>query len=254
MADLALVYRSCERGPSGLFRRRAHDIGQGRGCDEPGQPSTDVGRRMHFQMYLRRSMSPTAKANSTAQHPPAEHIILGIDPGTTIMGYGVIKVIGKKVELVEMGALHLSKYKDHAVKLKRIFDRCAALIETHAPDHLAVEAPFFGKNVQSMLKLGRAQGVALAAALSRDIPVSEYAPRKVKQSITGSGSASKEQVAAMVARTLAIPMEKMPKELDASDGLAVALCHHFQLASPRMQAGYSGWKAFVQDQSDRVIG
>lgn len=183
-----------------------------------------------------------------------EQIILGIDPGTTIMGYGVIRVRGKQVELVEMGALHLSKYKDHAVKLKRIFDRCAALIESHAPDHLAVEAPFFGKNVQSMLKLGRAQGVALAAALSRDIPVSEYAPRKVKQAITGSGAASKEQVAAMVARTLAIKPADMPKELDASDGVAVALCHHFQLASPRMQAGYSGWKAFVADQSDRVIG
>ena len=179
---------------------------------------------------------------------------MGIDPGTTIMGYGVIRVTGKQVELVEMGALHLAKYTDHAVKLKRIFDRCAALIEAHAPDHLAVEAPFFGKNVQSMLKLGRAQGVALAAALSRDIPVSEYAPRKVKQSITGSGSASKEQVAAMVARTLNIPAGDMPIELDATDGLAVALCHHFQLATPRMQAGYSGWKAFIQDQSDRVIG
>ena len=178
---------------------------------------------------------------------------MGIDPGTTIMGYGVIRVTGKQVELVEMGALHLAKYTDHAVKLKRIFDRCAALIEAHAPDHLAVEAPFFGKNVQSMLKLGRAQGVALAAALSRDIPVSEYAPRKVKQSITGSGSASKEQVAAMVARTLNIPAGDMPKELDATDGLAVALCHHFQLASPRMQSGYSGWKAFVEEQSDRVV-
>ena len=191
---------------------------------------------------------------SNPSNPEPEQIILGIDPGTTIMGYGVVRVRGKQVELVEMGALHLTKYKDHAVKLKRIFDRCSALIETHAPDHVAVEAPFFGKNVQSMLKLGRAQGVALAAALSRDIPVSEYAPRKVKQAITGSGAASKEQVAAMVARTLAIKPTDMPKELDASDGVAVALCHHFQLASPRMQAGYSGWKAFVADQGDRVIG
>jgi crossover junction endodeoxyribonuclease RuvC len=195
-------------------------------------------------MYLRWRMPP-AKNQS-------EQIILGIDPGTTIMGYGVIRVIGKEVELLEMGALHLSKYPDHAVKLKRIFDRCASLIESHAPDHMAVEAPFFGKNVQSMLKLGRAQGVALSAALSRDIPISEYAPRKIKQSITGSGAASKEQVAAMVARTLKIPMESLPKELDATDGVAVALCHYFQLASPRMQAGYSGWKAFVSDQSDRV--
>ncbi|MFZ8836206.1 MAG: crossover junction endodeoxyribonuclease RuvC [Flavobacteriales bacterium] len=190
---------------------------------------------------------------ATASKNKVEQIILGIDPGTTIMGYGVIQVKGKEVKLIEMGALHLSKYKDHAVKLKRIFDRCAALIEAHAPDHLAVEAPFFGKNVQSMLKLGRAQGVALAAALSRDIPVAEYAPRKIKQSITGAGNASKEQVAAMVARTLDISMDQMPKELDATDGLAVALCHHFQLASPRMQSGYSGWKAFVEEQSDRVV-
>jgi crossover junction endodeoxyribonuclease RuvC len=197
-------------------------------------------------MYLRWAMSPTAKQK------PVEQIILGIDPGTSIMGYGVICVRGKSVELVEMGALHLSKYKDHAVKLKRIYDRCSALIQTHAPDHMAVEAPFFGKNVQSMLKLGRAQGVALAAALSRDIPIAEYAPRKVKQSITGSGAASKEQVAAMVARTLKIPMSDLPKELDATDGLAVALCHHFQLSSPRMQAGYSGWKAFIEDQGNRV--
>jgi len=198
-------------------------------------------------MYLRETMPATASKNKV------EQIILGIDPGTTIMGYGVIQVKGKEVKLIEMGALHLSKYKDHAVKLKRIFDRCAALIEAHAPDHLAVEAPFFGKNVQSMLKLGRAQGVALAAALSRDIPVAEYAPRKIKQSITGAGNASKEQVAAMVARTLDISMDQMPKELDATDGLAVALCHHFQLASPRMQSGYSGWKAFVEEQSDRVV-
>ncbi|MDA1336101.1 MAG: crossover junction endodeoxyribonuclease RuvC [Bacteroidetes bacterium] len=190
---------------------------------------------------------------ATASKNKVEQIILGIDPGTTIMGYGVIQVKGKEVKLIEMGALHLSKYKDHAVKLKRIFDRCAALIEAHAPDHLAVEAPFFGKNVQSMLKLGRAQGVALAAALSRDIPVAEYAPRKIKQSITGAGNASKEQVAAMVARTLDISMDQMPKELDATDGLAVALCHYFQLASPRMQSGYSGWKAFVEEQSDRVV-
>ena len=183
---------------------------------------------------------------------PSEYIIMGIDPGTTIMGYGVIRVVGKQLELLEMGALHLSKYSDHAVKLKRIFDRCVALIETYAPDHLAVEAPFFGKNVQSMLKLGRAQGVALAAALSRDVPVSEYAPRRIKQSVTGSGSASKEQVAAMVARTLGMAASDLPKELDATDGVAVALCHHFQLSSPRMQAGYSGWKAFVEDQSSRV--
>jgi crossover junction endodeoxyribonuclease RuvC len=180
-------------------------------------------------------------------------IIVGIDPGTTIMGYGVIRATGKqKVELLEMGALHLAKYKDHALKLKRIHDRVAALIETHAPDHLAVEAPFFGKNVQSMLKLGRAQGVALAAALAREVPIAEYAPRRIKQSITGQGAASKEQVAAMVARTLGTSVSDLPKELDATDGLAVALCHHFALATPRMQTGHSGWKAFVADNENRV--
>jgi crossover junction endodeoxyribonuclease RuvC len=182
-----------------------------------------------------------------------ERIILGIDPGTTIMGYGVIRSRGKShVEVVEMGALHLSKYKDHALKLKKIFDRVTSLIETHAPDDLAVEAPFFGQNVQSMLKLGRAQGVALAAALAHEIPVAEYAPRRIKQAVTGSGAASKEQVAGMVQRTLSIRAEDMPKELDATDGLAVALCHHFQLATPKMQRGASGWKAFLAENPDRV--
>ena len=190
------------------------------------------------------------------QHNPettTERVILGIDPGTTIMGYGVIRCQGKnKVELVEMGALHLSKYKDHALKLKKIFDRVAGLIEAHAPDDLAVEAPFFGQNVQSMLKLGRAQGVALAAALAHEIPVAEYAPRRVKQAVTGSGAASKEQVAGMVQRTLRIRTEDMPKELDATDGLAVALCHHFQLATPKMHRGGGGWKAFLADNPDRI--
>lgn len=189
------------------------------------------------------------------QHPPSspERIIVGIDPGTTIMGYGVIRCRGKnQVELVEMGALHLSKVKDHALKLKRIYDRVKALIETHAPDDLAVEAPFFGQNVQSMLKLGRAQGVALAAALAHEVPVAEYAPRRVKQAVTGSGAASKEQVAGMVQRVLSIPASDMPKEMDATDGLAVALCHHYQLAKPKMQRGAGGWKAFLADNPDRV--
>ena len=185
--------------------------------------------------------------------PPPERIILGIDPGTTIMGYGVIRCRGKaQVELVEMGALHMAKIKDHALKLKRIYDRVSALIDTHAPDELAVEAPFFGQNVQSMLKLGRAQGVALAAALAKEIPVAEYAPRRVKQAVTGSGAASKEQVAGMVQRTLSIPSADMPKDLDATDGLAVALCHHYQLATPKMQRGAGGWKAFLADNPERI--
>ena len=183
----------------------------------------------------------------------SERIILGIDPGTTIMGFGVIRIVGKsKVEMVEMGALHLAKYQDHALKLKKIFDKCVQLIETHAPDEMAVEAPFFGKNVQSMLKLGRAQGVAFAAALSRDLHIAEYAPRKIKKSITGSGAASKEQVQGMVQRLLNIPPEKMPKNLDASDGIAVALCHHYQLTNPTMQRGSGGWKAFIKDNPSRV--
>tara|TARA_B100000780_G_C21110939_1_gene448934 strand:- start:727 stop:1290 length:564 start_codon:yes stop_codon:yes gene_type:complete len=183
----------------------------------------------------------------------SERIILGIDPGTTIMGFGVIRVVGKqKVEMVEMGALHLSKYSDHALKLKKIFDKCVQLIETHSPDEMAVEAPFFGKNVQSMLKLGRAQGVAFAAALSRDLHIAEYAPRKIKKSITGSGAASKEQVQSMVQRLLNIPSDNMPKNLDASDGIAVALCHHYQLTNPMMQKGGGGWKAFIKDNPSRV--
>ena len=182
-----------------------------------------------------------------------ETIILGIDPGTTIMGYGIIRTSGKNtIEMLEMGALDLSKISDHALKLKKIYDRCAQLIDTHAPDVMAVEAPFFGKNVQSMLKLGRAQGVAFSAALSREVSIAEYAPRKVKKAITGSGSASKEQVAAMVQRTLKLKDDQMPKHLDATDGLAVALCHHFQLSSPTMQKGGSGWKAFIKDNPERV--
>ena len=193
------------------------------------------------------------RKSSSASRTERERIILGIDPGTTIMGYGVIRARGKNdVELLEMGALHLAKIKDHALKLKKIYDRVKGLIESHAPDELAVEAPFFGQNVQSMLKLGRAQGVALAAALAYDIPVAEYAPRRVKQAVTGSGSASKEQVAGMVQRTLNIPAGDMPKELDATDGLAVALCHHFQLATPKMQRGAGGWKAFLADNPDRI--
>ena len=183
----------------------------------------------------------------------AETIILGIDPGTTIMGYGIIKTSGKSnIEMLEMGALHLSKYSDHALKLKKIYDRCSQLIDNHAPDVMAVEAPFFGKNVQSMLKLGRAQGVAFAAALSKELTIAEYAPRKVKKAVTGSGAASKEQVAAMVQRTLKLSANQMPKHLDATDGLAVALCHHFQLSSPSMQKGGSGWKAFIKDNPSRV--
>lgn len=184
-----------------------------------------------------------------------ERIILGIDPGTTILGYGIIEVQGKQMKLVAMGVLRLDKIEDHHLKLQKIFERVIELMDGFHPDELAIEAPFFGKNVQSMLKLGRAQGVAIAAALSRKLPVVEYAPRKIKQSITGSGSASKEQVAAMLQRTLSIPDSDMPEKLDATDGLAAAVCHFYQSNSPLAGAKtYGGWKSFLSANPDRVGG
>lgn len=181
-----------------------------------------------------------------------ERIILGIDPGTTIMGYGAIKCQGKKSEMLCMGVIRLSKYSDHALKLQKIFDRVSGLIAEYHPDEMALEAPFFGKNVQSMLKLGRAQGVAMAAGLNRQIPVVEYAPRKIKQSITGNGNASKEQVAAMLQTIYTIPATEMPKDLDATDGLAAALCHFYQSTSITGSTGYTGWKAFVSKNPGRI--
>ena len=179
-----------------------------------------------------------------------DKIILGIDPGTTIMGYGLIQIKGKEMELLQMGVLHLSKLNSHALKLKRIFERTLTMIDEYKPDELAVEAPFFGKNVQSMLKLGRAQGVAMAAGLYRDIPIFEYSPKKIKKSITGNGNASKEQVAAMLKSLLTI--KEMPKHLDATDGLAAAVCHSFQRDSTEKGKSYTGWKAFVKDNPDKL--
>ena len=179
-----------------------------------------------------------------------DKIILGIDPGTTIMGYGLIHIKGKNMELMQMGVLHLVKLSSHELKLKRIFERTLAMIDEYKPDELAVEAPFFGKNVQSMLKLGRAQGVAMAAGLYRNIPIFEYSPKKIKKSITGNGNASKEQVAAMLRSLLTI--EEMPKHLDATDGLAAAVCHFFQRDVDLKGKSYTGWKAFVKDNPDRL--
>ena len=181
-----------------------------------------------------------------------EQIILGIDPGTTVMGYGILKVIGNKTEMLAMGVLDLKKYTDHYLKLQRIFARTLSLIDEFHPDHLAIEAPFFGKNVQSMLKLGRAQGVAMSAALYRDIPITEYAPLKIKMAITGSGSASKEQVADMLRRYLNIPKEDMLPQLDATDGLAAAYCHFLQIGRPTSEKAYSGWKDFVAKNENKV--
>ena len=173
-----------------------------------------------------------------------DKIILGIDPGTTIMGYGIIHIKDNKMELIQMGVLHLSKLKSHEIKLKKIFERTLQLVDEYLPDDVAIEAPFFGKNVQSMVKLGRAQGVAMSAALYRDIPIFEYAPKKIKMAITGRGTASKEQVAAMLKSILNI--KEMPKHLDASDGLAAAVCHYFQRSKNNKEKNYSGWKDFLK--------
>ena len=180
----------------------------------------------------------------------AERIILGIDPGTTIMGFGLIKVEKNQMYFLQLNELKLSKYSDHYVKLKLIFERTIELIETFHPDEIAIEAPFFGKNVQSMLKLGRAQGVAMAAGLSRDIPITEYSPKKIKMAITGNGNASKEQVAKMLQSLLGI--KDLPKNLDSTDGLAAAVCHVFNAAKGGDQKKYTGWKAFVSQNPGKV--
>ena len=180
----------------------------------------------------------------------SEKIILGIDPGTTIMGFGILKVKDKKMNLVQMNELNLTKYKDHYLKLKLVFERTLSLIEEHSPDEIAIEAPFFGKNVQSMLKLGRAQGVAMAAGLSREIPITEYSPKKIKKSITGNGNASKEQVAKMLQNLLVI--KNLPKNLDATDGLAAAVCHFYNSNSVLDGKKYSGWSSFVKKNKDKI--
>lgn len=181
----------------------------------------------------------------------SEKIILGIDPGTTIMGYGLIRVVNKKMEFLQLNELMLKKYDDPYVKLKLIFERTIELIDTYHPDEMALEAPFFGKNVQSMLKLGRAQGVAMAAGLSRQIPVTEYLPKKIKMAITGNGSASKEQVAKMLQSLLGL--KTLPKNLDSTDGLAAAVCHHFNSGRIDTGKGYSGWESFVSQNEKRVV-
>ncbi len=181
-----------------------------------------------------------------------EKIILGVDPGTTVMGYGILKIVNNQPILETMGVLQLNKYDSHYLRLLRIFERILSLIDQYLPDELAIEAPFFGKNVQSMLKLGRAQGVAMAAALSRDIPIFEYAPLKIKMAITGNGNASKEQVAGMLQRILKIPDENMLPQLDATDGLAAALCHHYQSNRPATGGKYNSWKDFINKNPGKI--
>lgn len=184
-------------------------------------------------------------------HVETEKIILGIDPGTTVMGFGIISVKKNKMELVSIHELILKKYPNHETKLKYIFDKTLALIDEFHPDEVALEAPFYGKNVQSMLKLGRAQGVAMAASLYRNIPITEYSPKKIKMAITGNGNASKEQVAGMLQNLLKLK-EFPTKYLDASDGLAVAVCHHFNSGNAVTEKSYSGWESFLKQNPDRI--
>ena len=199
-----------------------------------------------------------------------EKIILGIDPGTNIMGYGVLKVataehgptrssFGHSVRpgstvatMVTMGIIDLRKFEDGYLKLGHIFERVTSIIDGYLPDEMAIEAPFFGKNVQSMLKLGRAQGTAIAAAIHHGVPIHEYAPMKIKMALTGNGGASKEQVAGMLQRLLKIPQEEMGKFMDATDALAAAYCHYLQMGRPESDVKYRGWKDFVNKNQEKV--
>jgi crossover junction endodeoxyribonuclease RuvC len=180
----------------------------------------------------------------------SDRIILGIDPGTTIMGYGLIKSAGKNPQMLALGVIELSAFSDHYLKLQRIFNRTLQLIDQYHPDEIAIESPFYGKNVQSMLKLGRAQGVAMAAGLFRSIPIFEYAPLKIKLSITGQGNASKEQVALLLKKILDIP--QLPSNLDATDGLAAALCHFYQNDIGIGKSSYRTWKEFLSKNPGRL--
>jgi crossover junction endodeoxyribonuclease RuvC len=181
-----------------------------------------------------------------------EKVILGIDPGTNLMGYGVLRAVGNKAEMVAMGVIDLRKMHDPYLRLGRIFERVTGIIDEYLPDEMAVEAPFFGKNVQSMLKLGRAQGVAIAAAIHHGVPIHEYAPLKIKLAITGQGQASKEQVAGMLQRLLRISPDDMPHFMDATDALGAAYCHFMQMGRPESEEHYHGWKDFVLKNKGRA--
>ncbi|MDO4993267.1 MAG: crossover junction endodeoxyribonuclease RuvC [Prevotellaceae bacterium] len=183
-----------------------------------------------------------------------EKIIIGIDPGTNVMGYGVIKALGQKAEMVAMGVIDMRKEDDPYLRLGHIFERVTGIIDSYLPDEMAIEAPFFGKNVQSMLKLGRAQGVAIAAAIQHGVPIHEYAPMKIKMAITGTGTASKEQVAGMLQRILKLDKEEMPKFMDATDALGAAYCHFMQMNRPETGVHYSSWKDFVNKNKDKAGG
>ena len=177
----------------------------------------------------------------TMQNSSSEKIILGIDPGTNVMGYGALRVVGGKAALIAMGVIDMRKTADPYLRLGKIFERVTGIIDEYLPDEMAIEAPFFGKNVQSMLKLGRAQGVAIAAAIHHSVPIHEYAPMKIKMAITGQGTASKEQA-----------RDDMPKFMDATDALGAAYCHFLQMGRPQSTANYHGWKDFINKNKDRV--
>lgn len=186
------------------------------------------------------------------KQPQPEKIIMGIDPGTNLMGYALLHVQGNKAEMIAFGVIKLGKYPSHYLKLGKIYERVSGIITEYHPDEVAIEAPFYGKNVQSMLKLGRAQGVAICAAIQQDIPITEYEPKKIKMAITGNGSASKEQVADMLQRMLKISDKIMSIQLDATDALAAAYCHFIQMGRPESTGSSTSWKQFIQQHSDRV--
>ena len=225
--------------------------------------------RNHIPSRDMEAGSQIHESNSGLSVRQFQRVIMGVDPGTNVMGYGILGIDGRRPRAVAMGVIRLSKYEDHYMRLRRIFERVTSLIDQYVPDELAIEAPFFGKNVQSMLKLGRAQGVAMAAALERDLTITEYEPRKIKQAITGNGAASKEQVQEMLRRILDIPAEQLLPELDATDALAAALCHFYETAKaaampaapqgsaggaviPKSTRGSSSWAAFVAANPSRV--
>lgn len=181
-----------------------------------------------------------------------DRIILGIDPGTRIMGYGLLGITGRKPEVIVMGVIKLDKLESHYMRLHRIYERVLGLVAQYLPDEVALEAPFFGKNVQSMLKLGRAQGVAMAACLARDVPIAEYAPRLIKMAVTGNGQASKEQVANMLRHLLGLSADQMPDFLDATDALAVALTHFYETSKPSLPKGPKSWEDFIAKNPDKI--
>ena len=195
--------------------------------------------------------TPVSSVSTDRRMEDRQRVILGIDPGTMILGYGVILIDRRKVHFVDMGVVDLRREKDSFAKLNTIFTEVSGIIDRYSPDDVAVEAPFYGKNPQVMLKLGRAQGAAISAAIAHNLPIFEYAPRKVKMAVTGQGGASKEQVALILSRTLRT--EFQPKFLDATDALAIAMCHFYQLVNPLADTATStNWEKFIKAHPDRV--